>query len=96
MESFSYCLGSNNLSISSYSLSLSFSDLSDNLKADLQTKMIEAGATGTTDAVVLKFFLNSLEYTRIQNFPQHGLQFVAEVSFMSYNLFKNVSRDQLF
>ena len=62
-----------------YILSTSYSDLSDNLKADLQSKMLAAGASGSTDAVVLKFFLNSMEYTKIHNFPQHGLQFVAEV-----------------
>ena len=60
-------------------MTASYSDLSDNLKADLQTKMVQAGVTGTTDVVVLKFFLNSMEYTKIHNFPQHGLQFVAEV-----------------
>ena len=42
-------------------------------------KIADAGAPGTTTVVMLKFFLNSMEYTKIHNFPQHGLQFVAEV-----------------
>ena len=63
-----------------YGLTSSYTDLSDNLKADLQTKMVQAGATGTTNVVVLKFFLNSMEYSKIHNFPQHGLQFLAEVN----------------
>lgn len=63
-----------------YGLTSSYTDLSDNLKADLQTKMVQAGATGTTNVVVLKFFLNSMEYSKIHNFPQHGLQFLAEVT----------------
>ena len=64
-----------------YSLSQSFSDFSDNLKADLVSKINAAGApTSTTNIVILKFYLNSLEFNKIHNFPQHGLQFVAEVS----------------
>jgi hypothetical protein len=31
------------------------------------------------NVVVLRLFLNSLEFERVHNFPQHGLQFVAEV-----------------
>lgn len=59
-----------------YTLSSSYSDLSDNLKAELQSK-IPSGSS--KNVVVLKFFLNSMEYSKIHNFPQHGLQFVAEV-----------------
>ena len=62
-----------------YGVTSSYADLSDNLKADLQSKMVQAGATGPTNVVVLKFFLNSMEYNKIHNFPQHGLQFLAEV-----------------
>lgn len=62
-----------------YSLSQSFSDFSDDLKRNLGVKIADAGAPGTTTVVMLKFFLNSMEYTKIHNFPQHGLQFVAEV-----------------
>ena len=55
-------------------------------------KIADAGAPGTTTVVMLKFFLNSMEYTKIHNFPQHGLQFVAEVisrkkGFSFFNIF---------
>lgn len=56
----------------------SYADLPDSLKGTLEAKLRAAGVTADT-VVVLKFFLNSMEYTKIQNFPQHGLQFVAEV-----------------
>ena len=62
-----------------YSLSASYSDLSDSLKAELQSKMTAAGISGGKNVIVLKFYLNSMEFTKIHNFPQHGLQFVAEV-----------------
>jgi hypothetical protein len=61
-----------------YTITPSYSILSDNLKGELRTKMLKAGSAAN-NVVVLKFYLNTLEYTRIQNFPQHGLQFVAEV-----------------
>ena len=73
-----------------YSLTQSFSDFSDNLKADLASKINQAGASSTTNVVMLKFFLNSLEYTKIHNFPQHGLQFVAEVSIISAQLYSKL------
>lgn len=60
-----------------YSVSPSYSTISDNLKAELQKKIPDTAPS--TSVVVLKFFMNSLEYTRIHNFPQPGLQFVAEV-----------------
>lgn len=61
----------------SYTISPSYSPISDSLKADIQKKIPANGQN--TNVIVLKFFLNSMEYQRIHNFPQHGMQFVAEV-----------------
>ncbi|TRY79803.1 hypothetical protein TCAL_06060 [Tigriopus californicus] len=61
----------------SYTISPSYSPISDSLKADIQKKIPPNGQN--TNVIVLKFFLNSMEYQRIHNFPQHGMQFVAEV-----------------
>ena len=44
---------------------------------DYQAKL--ATPSQNLQVVVLRFFMNSLEYQRIYNFPQHGLQFLAEV-----------------
>ncbi len=72
-----------------YSMASSYSDLSDNLKAELQAKMSAAGVSQASNVVVLKFYLNSMEYTKIYNFPQHGLQFVAEVKLFCVKIPKN-------
>lgn len=66
-----------NRTLHSVTVSVSSSDLSDELKSEFAKKITATGQN--VNVAVLKFFVTSLEYQRIHNFPQHGLQFVAEV-----------------
>ena len=62
-----------------FSLSPSYSQLQKGLKDDIKSKLAKVNARTDSKVVIIKLFLTSLEYQRIQNFPQHGLQLVAEV-----------------
>ena len=57
----------------------SYSPIQKGLKEDVKSKLTAAGARTDAKISVIKLFLSSLEYQRIQNFPQHALQLVAEV-----------------
>ena len=57
----------------------SYSPLQKGVKEDIKTKLAKIGARSDSKVAVIKLFFSSLEYQRIQNFPQHGLQLVAEV-----------------
>lgn len=64
-----------------YSVSASYGEISDSLKTEINDKLNTqaGGPLVNLNVIVMKFYLNSMEYQKIQNFPQHGLQFVAEV-----------------
>merc|ERR1712150_366158 len=49
------------------------------LKDDIKTKLAKINARSDSKVAIIKLFMTSLEYQRIQNFPQHGLQLLAEV-----------------
>ena len=60
-------------------MSASYSPITATLNTDINNKLSAVRQSGS-EVVVLKMFANNLEYQKIQNFPQHGLQFVAEVT----------------
>ena len=64
-----------------YTVTSSYGDMSPSLKLEITEKLNKLPGTPNVNSnvVVLRFFLNSMEYQMIQNFPQHGLQFLAEV-----------------
>ena len=62
-----------------FTLLPSYSPIQKGLKEDVKSKLTAAGARTDAKISVIKLFLSSLEYQRIQNFPQHALQLVAEV-----------------
>ena len=64
---------------SRFSLLPSHSSLRKGLKEDIKEKLTKANIRTDSKVAVVKLFVSSLEYQRIQNFPQHGLQLVAEV-----------------
>ena len=64
---------------SRFSLFPSHSSLRKGLKEDIKEKLTKANIRTDSKVAVVKLFVSSLEYQRIQNFPQHGLQLVAEV-----------------
>ena len=63
--------------VDSYSVTATFSPISQSQNLEFEEKF--GDNLQNNEVIVLKFFLNSLEYQKIHNFPQHGLQFVAEV-----------------
>ena len=62
-----------------YTLLPSYAQIQKALKDEIKSKLSAAGARTDSKVAVIKPFLSSLEYQRIQNFPQHALQLVAEV-----------------
>ena len=62
-----------------YTLLPSYAPIQKGLKEELKSKLNAAGARPDNKLSVIKLFHSSLEYQRIQNFPQHALQLVAEV-----------------
>ena len=62
--------------ITRYSISPILADLSDSFKQGLRDK-VPSGAG--VNAIVLKFYMSSMDYTVIKNRPQPFLQFVAEI-----------------
>ena len=62
--------------ITRYSISPILADLSDSVKQGLRDK-VPAGAG--VNAIVLKFYMSSMDYIVIKNRPQTFLQFVAEI-----------------
>ncbi len=59
-----------------------FTPYTDTQKQALQTQVTGSGQAiqgGTPNTVVLKLFMRSLEYQRIYNFPQNGVQFISEL-----------------
>ena len=76
-----YCSGWTLLAFccSRYSISPILSDLSDSVKQGLKDKVpVGAGV----NAIVLNFYMASMDYTVIKNRPQPFLQFLAEVGGM--------------
>ena len=69
-----------------FTLSPSYSPLQKGLKDDIKTKLAKINARSDSKVAIIKLFMTSLEYQRIQNFPQHGLQLVAEVSISIINI----------
>ena len=65
----------------------SYSPLNKGLKDQIRAKLAAAGVRADSKTAVLRLFVTSLEYQRIQNFPQHALQLVAEVCKMLRILF---------
>ncbi len=65
-------------------MTISSGDISDSFKADVNSRLPDS-ATSINDFIIFNFYLNSLEYQRIHNFPQHGMQFIAEVRFKPNN-----------
>ena len=62
-----------------FTLLPSYSPIQKALKEEVKSKLAAAGVRTDAKISVVKLFLSSLEYQRIQNFPQHALQLVAEV-----------------
>ena len=62
-----------------FTLLPSYSPIQKALKEEVKAKLTAAGIRTDSKISVVKLFLSSLEFQRIQNFPQHALQLVAEV-----------------
>ena len=59
-----------------------FTVFTDAQKQTLQTQVTGSGQAiqgANPNTIVLKLFMRSLEYQRIYNFPQNGVQFIAEL-----------------
>ena len=72
-----------------YTISASYTELSDSQKLDFQERIPDNGRNN--QVIILNLFFNSMEYQKIKNFPQHGLQFLAEVGgLMAFFLGKGI------
>ena len=70
------------LKFSRFSLSPSYSAFTDAQRLTLSTLVVSSGQAiqgANINTIVLKLYMRSLEYQRIYNFPQNGVQFIAEL-----------------
>ena len=65
-----------------YSMNPTFTVYTDAQKQAIQTQVTGSGQAiqgANPNTIVLKLFIRSLEYQRIYNFPENGVQFIAEL-----------------